>query len=158
MHKNTWLGLLVFICILPTLLHSQNEIKGIVVDQYNKPMEGVNIYIEISLEGTSTEKTCKFELNSAQQKDTGIKIWFTYMGYKDFVLKVAPDVPPNKHHKIIMQYDDTGLEQVVVQGKRNRQMEYISTLSSIVLITKPNDLGTIMVSVMYVYTVMHNNL
>ncbi len=157
MHKNTWLGLLVFICILPTLLHSQNEIKGIVVDQYNKPMEGVNIFIENSLEGTSTDKTGRFELNSAQQKDTGIKIWFTYMGYKDFVLKVAPDVSPNKHHKIIMQYDDTGLEQVVVQGKRNRQTEYISTLNSIDLITTPNALGDVMAAVIRSYPGMQNN-
>src|SRR5690606_41610046 len=111
MHKNTWLGLLVFICILPTLLHSQNEIKGIVVDQYNKTMEGVNIFMENSLEGTSTDKTGRFELNAAQQKDTGIKTWFTYMWCKDIVLKMAPDVPPDKHHEMIMQYSHTGIDE-----------------------------------------------
>src|SRR5690606_15115123 len=141
MHKNTCLLLVVLICIFPTLLYPQNEIKGIVVDQYNKPMEGVNIFIENSLDGTSTDKTGRFELKSDKQQDLGINIWFTYMGYKDFVLRVEHDASPKKNYKIVMQYDDTGLEEVVVQGKRNRSTEYISTLNSIDLITTPNALG-----------------
>ena len=75
MTKNLLALVLIFIS-----LQSFSQIKGRIVDQKNEPLPFVNIYVENTFTGTTSNDEGDYELNLT--KPDTYKIIFKFLGYK----------------------------------------------------------------------------
>ncbi len=91
-------------------LQSQNSISGEVKDIKGLPIEGVNIYLEGTIEGSTSnvDGIFSFETN---EKST-VTLIASFIGYKDF--KKTTTVNDLKNIKITLYIDDTNLDEVVI--------------------------------------------
>ncbi len=62
------------------------EVKGRVVDENGKPMEGVSVLVKGTNQGTSTDRNGQFELNIKTSK---AKLVFSSIGYDDWEIEVS---------------------------------------------------------------------
>ena len=71
-------NLLPFLALLSTFSFAQ--IKGTVKDVDGNPLPFVNIYIENTYVGTTTNELGKYEINTTEKKN--VALIFQYLGYK----------------------------------------------------------------------------
>lgn len=84
-------------------------ITGLILDNTNEPLAGVNIRVKGTTEGTITSVDGEFSLSTSQ---TNPVLIVSYIGYKTKELPVG-----NKTSlTIIMEEDELGLEEIVVVG------------------------------------------
>ena len=62
-----------------------SQIKGIVIDEYNKPVSYVNIWVENENSNTTSEENGEFSINCLPNKN----LLFTAMGYEKKTVKAA---------------------------------------------------------------------
>ncbi len=74
---NKYLNLLLFICCS---CYSSAQVFGLVVDKNNEPLPFVNIYIEETLNGTTTNGNGEYQLNVPTSGEQ--VVIFKYLGYK----------------------------------------------------------------------------
>ncbi len=76
----------LFIILLLISLTSSAQLKGIVIDQNEQPLIAVNIYLQGSYHGTSTDAAGEFALDQVKAGDTLV---FSFLGFetKKWVLK-----------------------------------------------------------------------
>jgi iron complex outermembrane receptor protein len=120
--------LLFFLLILPLGILAQSTLKGTVLDGANSgPLPGVNIIVEGSKNGTTTDFDGKFTISNIK---TGDVITISYIGYKD--QKITFNNQNNI--TITLQEDSKELKDVVVIGygtvKKKDATGSVSTLSS----------------------------
>ena len=98
---------IMFFCFA-THAQKTNIVKGQVSStEDNEPIPGVNIVIVGSSVGTATDFDGNFEINASE----GDLLQFSYLGFKTQVVPVSSSVL-----NIIMEYDDTLLDEIVVIG------------------------------------------
>ena len=99
---------IMFFCFA-THAQKTNIVKGQVSStEDNEPIPGVNIVIVGSSVGTATDFDGNFEINASE----GDLLQFSYIGFKTQVVPLGSSSVLN----IIMEYDDTLLDEIVVIG------------------------------------------
>ena len=93
----------------PAATQQTITIKGVVKDESNEPMPGVNVVVEGTTIGTMTDGNGHFSLNLPS---SSVKIKFSYIGYKEQIVPVKD----KKDISIIMNEDSEMLEEVQVIG------------------------------------------
>ena len=82
----------------PAATQQTITIKGVVKDESNEPMPGVNVVVEGTTIGTMTDGNGHFSLNLPS---SSVKIKFSYIGYKEQIVPVKD----KKDISIIMNED-----------------------------------------------------
>lgn len=107
--KTIYRKLLFLLLLLPFCAIAQNKIGGIVLDNASgQPIPGVNVIIEGSSTGVSTDFDGKFQLSNVKPTD---KINFSYMGYKTKSIAVGSQTS----FTIKLEEESSQLKEVVVQ-------------------------------------------
>lgn len=88
-------------------------VTGVVLDEKNKPMFGVNVIEKGTTNGTVTDFDGKFSLNLTNQ---GSKILFKFVGYRDQEV-----TPGSGALSVKMALDEIGLDQVVVSASKRKE-------------------------------------
>ena len=115
--------LLIFLFLFG-LSFSDAQINGAITDTNNQPLETVNIYIENSYKGTTTNANGLYELDITQ---TGTyTILFKYLGFKTEKRTVTIDVFPFTLD-VTMQEEDITLNEVVITNDENPANRIIRT-------------------------------
>ena len=107
--KTIYKKLLFLLLLLPFCVLAQNTFSGSVHDKVSgQPIPGVNINVQGSARGTSTDLDGKFQLSNVKK---GEKIVFSFVGYK------SQTVDFNNQKAIIigLEEDSNQLKEVVVQ-------------------------------------------
>lgn len=101
--------LLFFLLFLPLAAFAQGSLSGTVLDKgSNQPLPGVNVLIEGSSNGVSTDFDGKFTLTNIPQ---GATIVFSYVGYRNETLKFSGQ----DNITVSLEEDASQLSEVVVQ-------------------------------------------
>ncbi|WP_026978892.1 SusC/RagA family TonB-linked outer membrane protein [Flavobacterium tegetincola] len=107
--KTIYNKLLLLVLLFPLSILAQSTFTGTVLDQVsNQPIPGVNVVVEGTQNGTSTDFDGKFSLNVKK----GDNIVFSYIGYKNYTLVYTAQ----KDIAIRLQEDASQLDEVVVIG------------------------------------------
>ncbi|MEM1337898.1 MAG: TonB-dependent receptor [Bacteroidota bacterium] len=102
--------LILFSLFIPSVLLGQVVISG-VVKNGNKPIELANVYIEETLEGTSTDKNGQFSFITELKGNTILVI--SSLGFK--TLEKNIQIADNDFHlEIFLKKEDNQLEEVVI--------------------------------------------
>lgn len=88
-------------------------VTGVVLDEKNKPMFGVNVIEKGTTNGTVTDFDGKFSLNLTNQ---GSKVLFKFVGYRDQEV-----TPGTGSLSVKMALDEIGLDQVVVSASKRKE-------------------------------------
>lgn len=109
MPRNTikWL-FIVFLLSVTSFVYAQQAVTGVVIDDLNEPLLGVNIMVKGTTTGTITDFDGQFSINV----DGEAVLVFTYIGYDPVELKVTP----GKTVKVKMKESSAMMEEVVVVG------------------------------------------
>jgi Family of unknown function (DUF5686)/CarboxypepD_reg-like domain len=92
------------------------QVIGTITDQNNKPVPFVNILIENTYKGTTSNDDGYYELNITEPKT--YTIIYTFIGYKTVMKKVAIDKFPFKID-IILEEESVSLGEVLVNSEEN---------------------------------------
>ncbi len=107
--KTIYKKLLFLLLLLPFCVLAQNTFSGSVHDKVSgQPLPGVNINVQGSARGTSTDFDGKFQLSNVKK---GEKIVFSFIGYKSQTV----DFNNQKAITIGLEEDASQLKEVVVQ-------------------------------------------
>ncbi len=107
--KTIYNKLLLLVLLFPLSILAQSTFTGTVLDKTsNQPLPGVNVVVEGTQNGTSTDFDGKFSLNVKQ----GDKVVFSYIGYKNYTLIYVSQ----KDISISLEEDASKLDEVVVIG------------------------------------------
>lgn len=108
--KTIYKKLLLLLLLLPFSMLAQSTLSGTVLEKTsNQPLPGVNVTVEGSQNGTSTDFDGKFNLSNVKKGD---KIVFSYLGYKDFSIVYEAQT----NITVTLEEDASELEEVVVIG------------------------------------------
>ncbi|MFB9054220.1 SusC/RagA family TonB-linked outer membrane protein [Formosa undariae] len=99
----------LFFVLFSAISFAQNKkINGIVTDDANIPLPGVNVVIEGTQKGTVTD----FDGNYTISADIGQTLIFTYIGFKPKHIVVGN----SNNYAVNMQSDNAELDEVVIVG------------------------------------------
>jgi TonB-linked SusC/RagA family outer membrane protein len=102
--------LLLFLLILPIGIFAQSTLKGVVLDGSSKqPLPSVNIIVEGTTTGTTTDFDGNFTLSNVKNGD---KIVFSYVGFQDQTITFSGQ----KEITVTLQEDAQQFKDVVVIG------------------------------------------
>ncbi len=101
---------LLFSCIV------FSQVKGIVTDVSNNPLAFVNIYIEGTYTGTTSNDDGKYELNILEEKS--YTIVFKYLGYKTLKKNITVTAFPYSLDAILAE-ENINLDEVVINTNDN---------------------------------------
>jgi iron complex outermembrane receptor protein len=107
--KTIYKKLLFLLLLLPFSIMAQNTITGTVVDNVTKqPIPGVNINVQGTSNGVSTDFDGKFQLSNIKKGDA---LLFSFIGYKNLIVNYVAQ----KSLTVSLQEDQNQLKEVVVQ-------------------------------------------
>ncbi|MET0760028.1 MAG: SusC/RagA family TonB-linked outer membrane protein [Flavobacterium sp.] len=107
--KTIYKKLLFLFLLLPFSVLSQNTVSGIVLDKASgQPLPGVNVVVQGTTSGTSTDFDGKFQLMKLNKGD---KILFSFIGFKNAIVEYSNQITIN----LSLEEDANQLEEVVVQ-------------------------------------------
>jgi TonB-dependent SusC/RagA subfamily outer membrane receptor len=94
------------LCLAPILTFGQTKIVGIVTDENQEPMVGVNVLVKGTTIGTVTDVTGHYSINAGK----GQTLIFKYVGYSQQTITVGDETTYNVNFKV----DSKILNEVVV--------------------------------------------
>jgi iron complex outermembrane receptor protein len=107
--KTIYKKLLFLVLFLPLSVLAQSTLEGVVLDAKTKsPLPGVNVTIQGTTSGTSTDFDGKFKLAKVKKGD---KIVFSFIGYKSTII----NYDNQKEISIKLEEESNQLQEVVVQ-------------------------------------------
>ena len=109
--KKTFILTLVFLLSAVAAASQPTEIKGIVQDEYGKPMPGVAVFIKDTGTGTITDNNGEYSLD-IPSKD--VVVTFQFLGYKTIELPLSGSMERFSHVK--MELDNLVFDEIVVIG------------------------------------------
>ena len=107
--KTLYKKLLFLVLLFPLSMLAQTSVSGVVLDsKTNQPLPGVNVNVQKSTNGTSTDFDGKFRINKVKSGDV---IVFSFIGYKEEtvtyssqdMLKVSLVEESNKLQEVVIQ-------------------------------------------------------
>ncbi|WP_047546873.1 DUF5686 and carboxypeptidase regulatory-like domain-containing protein [Psychroserpens sp. Hel_I_66] len=107
--------LLATLTLLCTFL-SFSQIKGTVTDDKNEPLPFVNIYIENTYTGTTSNEDGNYELNISETKD--YTVVFQFLGYKTVKKRVEISSFPYILDATLVE-EEVSLNEVVINSEEN---------------------------------------
>ncbi|WP_397363189.1 TonB-dependent receptor domain-containing protein [Olleya sp. R77988] len=102
----------VLILILSLSTQAQTIINGIVTDSKNQPIEGANVYLEGTYDGTSTVQNGSFQFSTTEKGVQSLVISFVSFETKTIV----KDISLLKNLKITLRDDVNTLDAVVISA------------------------------------------
>lgn len=127
MKKN--LFLFVFSLCTTLALAQTARIKGVILDEFNQPVE--NVTVSFGKTGTVTNKNGFYLLDvPANQK---VEVKFSHVSYKNTVVTV--DLKPNEDYEFnpVMNANVSQIGEVVVTGSNKKRVEGITTIDPVVI-------------------------
>ncbi len=122
--------------LLPISVLAQSSLSGSVLDSKSKqPIPGVNVVVQGSKNGTSTDFDGKFQLSNLKKGD---KIVFSFIGYKNSTVNYESQ----KSLTISLEEDANELKEVVVQTGYGSVKKKDATGSVTLLTTKDFNKGS----------------
>lgn len=122
--------------LLPISVLAQSSLSGSVLDSKSKqPIPGVNVVVQGSTNGTSTDFDGKFQLSNLKKGD---KIVFSFIGYKNAIVNYESQ----KSLTISLEEDANELKEVVVQTGYGSVKKKDATGSVTLLTTKDFNKGS----------------
>ena len=107
--KTIYKKLLFLLFLLPATILAQSSLDGVVLDSKTKqPVPGVNVIIDGTTNGTSTDFDGKFKLSNLKNGDNVV---FSFIGYKSETINFSGQ----KSVSISLQEESNVLQEVVVQ-------------------------------------------
>jgi TonB-linked SusC/RagA family outer membrane protein len=107
--KTIYKKLLFLLLLLPFSILAQNTLSGTVLDKSSgQPIPGVNVNVQGSTNGVSTDFDGKFQLPNVKK---GAKIVFSFIGYKNTVI----NYDAQKSVTVSLEEDANQLSEVVIQ-------------------------------------------
>ncbi|RZJ66730.1 MAG: TonB-dependent receptor [Flavobacterium sp.] len=107
--KTIYKKLFIFLLFLPFSVLAQGTLTGTVTEKSTgQPLPGVNVVVQGTTNGTSTDFDGKYSLNNVKKGD---KIVFSYIGFKDLIM----DYNSQATLSVSMEEDANQLQEVVVQ-------------------------------------------
>ncbi|GGG58602.1 TonB-dependent receptor [Bizionia arctica] len=106
------LSLLIFFLFTLTSGVSQSIINGKVTDAKNNPVEGANVYLEGTYDGTTTDKNGNFSFKTEEIGTKTLKI--SFVSYETFTL--TNDISELNNLKIKLREDLNALDTVVISA------------------------------------------
>lgn len=107
---------LLFVFVLFMSLQSFSQINGLVTDKNNEPLPFVNIYIENTFTGTTSNELGNYELNISIPKT--YTIVFQYLGYKSVKKNIDIKTFPYTLDATLIEEEIT-LNEVVINSEDN---------------------------------------
>jgi TonB-linked SusC/RagA family outer membrane protein len=107
--KTIYQKLLFLLLLLPFSVFAQSTVEGVVVDSKSKqPIAGVNVVVQGTATGTSTDLDGKFKLGKIKDGD---KLVFSFIGYKNETVSYSGQ----KSITVSLDEEANQLQEVVVQ-------------------------------------------
>jgi TonB-linked SusC/RagA family outer membrane protein len=107
--KAIYKKLLLLLLVLPFSALAQSTLSGTVTDKVSgQPLPGVNVVVQGSNNGVSTDFDGKYQLANVKSGETVV---FTYVGYKTATVKFTGQATEN----VSLEEDANQLQEVVVQ-------------------------------------------
>ncbi len=107
--KTIYKKLLFLLLLLPATILAQSSLDGVVLDSKTKqPVPGVNVIIDGTTNGTSTDFNGKFKLSNLKNGDNVV---FSFIGYKSETVNFSGQ----KSVSVSLQEESNVLQEVVVQ-------------------------------------------
>ncbi len=102
----------IFSLLLTLSIHAQEMVSGSVTQKNGQPIEGVNVYLEGTYDGASTNSEGYFEFTTVE---TGVQtLIISSISFETFMM--AADVRQMKQLKIQLKEDISSLETVVISA------------------------------------------
>lgn len=99
-----------------TSLFSFSQIKGNIIDTKNQPLPFVNVFIENTYKGTTTNDSGYYELSVNEKKSYSLV--FQYLGYKTVKKTVSVSEFPFTLD-ITLEEEKVSLDEVVINSEEN---------------------------------------
>ncbi|WP_236973692.1 SusC/RagA family TonB-linked outer membrane protein [Membranihabitans maritimus] len=113
--------LCLFTNLTVTAQESQGQVTGKVTDQAGEPLIGVNVLVEGTNNGTSTDFEGEFTLQNVKLDSDALVI--SYIGYKTITLPISGE----SNMTITLESDSEVLDEVVVVGYGSQSREELTT-------------------------------
>ncbi len=97
---------------LPIFIFSQNTVSGTVTDNNGTPINGANVYLEGTYDGTSSNENGKFSFGTSETGTQTLTI--SYVSFEPF--KLTDDISKMKNLKIVLRDDVNSLETVTISA------------------------------------------
>ncbi len=110
--KTTLLSILTLLCTITSF----SQITGTVTDTKNKPLAFVNIFIENTYKGTTSNEDGNYELNIS--KPDTYTVVFQFLGYKTVKKTVTIEAFPFSLNAVLAD-EEISLDEVVVNAEDN---------------------------------------
>ena len=107
---------LLFTVLLFTTFFSFSQIRGKITDAKNQPLPFVNVYIENTYKGTTTNDAGNYELNVTEIKNYNLV--FQYLGYKTIKKSIEVKELPYTMN-ITLEEENVSLDEVVINSEEN---------------------------------------
>ncbi len=116
----------LFIISSSSILAQNAIIKGVVLDEQNTPVDGVNI--SYNEEGTQTDFDGYFSLEVPANQE--LILIFSHLNFKNIQITI-PGLGPNSDFEInpVMKIDVEQIGEVVISRKKRKRVEGITTIS-----------------------------
>jgi hypothetical protein len=124
--KTTSLALLLFLfSALSTLTAQEATIKGVILDENNEPIPGVNVIA--GSEGALTDFNGYYLLEIPANKD--VVITFSHLSHKN--TQITVNLGPNEDYEFnpVLKTDIEQISEVVIRGRENKRVEGITSIS-----------------------------
>ena len=133
--KTIYKKLLFLLLLLPATILAQSSLDGVVLDSKTKqPVPGVNVIIDGTTNGTSTDFDGKFKLSNLKNGDNVV---FSFIGYKSETINFSGQ----KSVSVSLQEESNVLQEVVVQVGYGTVKKKDATGSTTVLAAKDFNKG-----------------
>ena len=135
--KTIYKKLLMLLLLLPFSILAQDTVGGIVLDKTSgQPIPGVNVNVQGSANGVSTDFDGKYQLSNVKRGD---KIVFSYIGYTNTVV----DYVAQNSLNVSIQEDANQLQEVIIQVGYGTVKKKDATGAVTVLTTKDFNKGPV---------------
>ncbi len=105
--------LLLIVCFLThTLLIAQTTIKGKVTDTKGNPIEGANVYLEGTYDGTSSDEKGNFSFTTSEEGEQTLTV--SFISFETYIK--TDEVSTFKNLKIILREDVNTLDAVTINA------------------------------------------
>lgn len=116
----------ILVFLIGNSIYAQTAtIKGVILDQKNQPIPGVNVTFNAS--GTLTDFSGFYMLEVPSSQDLTIN--FSHISFKNFSLEINFEANEDFEFNPIMELDIEGIDEVIISSRQNKQVQGIVNLT-----------------------------
>jgi hypothetical protein len=115
---------LIFFCFSLVTIAQTAQIKGVILDEFNDPIEGVNI--SSGIEGTQTNENGFYLINIPANQTITIK--YTHISHKSISAKFKLNPNEQLEFNPVMKVSVEQISTVIISGNKRKDVEGIITI------------------------------